>query len=266
MKYKLLVTDYDGTLGQLNDISDKNLSAVKKFQDMGGKFVICTGRSFNSILPILQKYDIKGDIITFQGAVIVNIESRKLIYDGEVDKNLIIDINEKLKSANVATGVYLNDHIVYESVNDKMNYYLQHVGFGAQQVKSLKTALLETPLKVRKLIALGDGVDIEKLRDKYAKEYKGKLIVNTSSAELLEVISPNNSKGEGVKRIAEYYNIPLKEVITVGDSNNDVELVKGEWHGVAVGDSVEELKKSAKEVTVDFKCDAISYLLEKYCF
>ena len=40
-----------------------------------------------------------------------------------------------------------------------------------------------------------------------------------------------------------YYSLTPKEVMTVGDSTNDVTLVKGEWHGVAVGDGKEMLKK-----------------------
>ena len=51
----------------------------------------------------------------------------------------------------------------------------------------------------------------------------------------------------------------------MGDSTNDIELIKGEWHGVAVGDAREELKAVAKEITVPYSEQPIKYLLEKYC-
>ena len=57
----------------------------------------------------------------------------------------------------------------------------------------------------------------------------------------------------------------MQEVIAVGDSTNDVSLISGEWHGVAVGNAKETLKKVAKEVTVPFSEQPIKYLLEKYC-
>ncbi len=264
MKYKLFITDYDGTLGNGGDIDPETVSAIKDYQKRGGKFVICTGRSFQSILPVLNKYGITGDIISFQGAEILNIETQKIIYDGEVDKKLIIELKDKLVKEGVAIGIYIGDYIHYQSTNEEMDVYLSFVGVGAKKVESLSDTVLNTDLKVRKMVALGDKDTITRLQKKYNAEYSGKLIVNTSSHFLLEAINPLNSKGQGVKRIAEYYNIPLSEIITVGDSLNDMELVKGEWHGVAVGDAVDGLKKEAKEITVPFNDHPIKYLLEKY--
>ena len=59
--------------------------------------------------------------------------------------------------------------------------------------------------------------------------------------------------------------MPLEKVITVGDSTNDIELLKGPWHGVAVGNASEELKKVADEITVPFKENPVLALLKKYC-
>ena len=61
MKYKLVISDYDGTLGcaPQNDIDAKTLSAIKKFQAKGGKFVVCTGRMFASVhIEVDQNIDI----------------------------------------------------------------------------------------------------------------------------------------------------------------------------------------------------------------
>ena len=264
MKYELFITDYDGTLGEINSIDLETVDKIRDYQARGGKFVICTGRSYHSILPILKKYDIKGDIITFQGAEIINIETEKTIYDGEVNKKLILEIKDKFVKEGISVGIYIGKYIHYESTNEQMDVYLKYVGVGARKVDSLSETVLNTDLKVRKMVALGDKETITRLQKKYNEQYKGKLIINTSSHNLMEVINPQNSKGEGVKRIAKYYNIPLSKVITVGDSLNDLELIKGEWHGVAVGDAVEELKQNAKEITVPFKENPIKILLEKY--
>ena len=64
---------------------------------------------------------------------------------------------------------------------------------------------------------------------------------------------------------AKRYGIPYSETIAVGDSTNDLQLVTGEWHGVAVGDAKAELKAAADEITVPFKDKPVKFLLEKYC-
>ena len=83
--------------------------------------------------------------------------------------------------------------------------------------------------------------------------------------ELLECINKEYTKGRAVKFLSEHFNVPLSEVITVGDSTNDIPLLDGAWHGVAVGDAKDELKKVAKEITVEFKDKPILHLLKKYC-
>lgn len=264
MKYELFITDYDGTLGEINSIDLETVAKIKDYQSKGGKFVICTGRSYHSIVPILKRYELTGDIITFQGAEISSIDGENIIYDGEVDKDLLISLIEKLKKENVSCGVYIDGYIHYENANEEMKKYLSFVGVGAKKVDSLTETLRSLNKKIKKMVVLGEWQKISQLQQKYSKEYSGKLIINTSSAYIMEVINPQNSKGEGVKRIAKYYNIPLSKVITVGDSLNDLELIKGEWHGVAVGDAVPELKQNAKEITVPFRENPVKILLEKY--
>ena len=85
------------------------------------------------------------------------------------------------------------------------------------------------------------------------------------TAHLIEVVNPSCSKGVAVKFISNYYNIPLDKTLAVGDSTNDIELLSGSWHGVAVGDAKDALKKVAKEITVPYAQHPVSTLLKKYC-
>lgn len=265
MKYKLMITDYDGTLGNINDISQENLMAIEKFLKAGGKFVICTGRSYKGIEHVCKQYNLKGAVICFQGAVICDIESGDIIYDGDCDKKSILHIKKELENLNLATGVYLDNYLHYDNEeNPYLAYYRKVVGAKSIKVDNLNEFVNNTELKIRKLIAVGDKDSITNAQKTLSKEYNGELIVNTSADNLLEAVNPLNSKGESVKRIAKYFDIPLSQVITVGDSLNDIELIKGEWHGVAVGNAVEELKKIADEIAPPFCEHPIKYLIEKY--
>ena len=82
---------------------------------------------------------------------------------------------------------------------------------------------------------------------------------------MLEAINPSCSKGFAVRFLADYYGVKLEEVIAVGDSTNDIDLLVGPWHGVAVGDGRKELKAVADEITVAYKEQPVKTLLEKYC-
>ena len=55
MKYKLFISDYDGTLGEApaNDIDSETLNAINEYIEKGGIFVVCSGRETSSIMRIL---------------------------------------------------------------------------------------------------------------------------------------------------------------------------------------------------------------------
>ena len=61
MKYKLFISDYDGTLGEApaNQIDVETLEAIAEFEKKGGVFVVCSGRETASIMPILKKFNIQ---------------------------------------------------------------------------------------------------------------------------------------------------------------------------------------------------------------
>ena len=266
MKYKLFLSDFDWTLGLAPDfIEEETVKAIKEYQSKGGIFVICTGRSYLSIKKVCEKYGIKGVVITFQGALICDLSNDNVIFDGGVDKDLTCSILKDLLDLGLEAGTYLDDLFHYEKEGYGVKEYLRLVGIDGVLVDDVVNFVKTTDKKVRKSLAIGVPEEIDNALSILSKKYDGKLLVNKSSKNYLEVISPVLSKGEAVKRIAKYYNIPLEEVIAVGDSLNDMSLIDGEWHGVCVGDGMEEVKKVAKEVTLPFKEQPIKHLLTKYC-
>ena len=85
MKYRLFVSDFDGTLGKAPDrIEPETVEAIKVYERHGGIFAVCTGRMFSSIRPICLKYGLKGLVIAYQGAMIGDIETGKVVFSGGI--------------------------------------------------------------------------------------------------------------------------------------------------------------------------------------
>ena len=266
MKYKLFISDFDWTLGLAPDkIEPETVSAIKEYVNKGGIFVICTGRSYPTIKCVCEKYGLGGLIVCFQGALGMEIETDKVVFDGGMDKQNAADIILDLLDEGVEIGVYIDNLFHYEKKGEGIETYERLVGANGKKVDDLIKLVKETDKPIRKVLTIQEPKLKDLLIKKYSKKYEGKLILNASSECFLEIIDSRWSKGNGVKRIAEYYNVPLNEVIAVGDSLNDLELIRGEWHGVIVGDGMEAVKKYAKEITVPFNEQPIKHLLEKYC-
>ncbi len=265
MKYDLIISDYDGTLGGslTNQIDADTINAVNVFTAKGGKFVICTGRMLGGIRFIAQQSGFKGLIVSYQGACISDIESNEILLKGGICWQDCATILEQMRTENVPTVADIDDVMYFEHDNAYVDF---HRSFAqVEKVDDLVKAVTDIKRTAFKLVGLGTPERVTELRDKYNGIYKGKYIFNSGGPNLLEIINPEFSKGNAVEFVANHYGVPLEKVMAVGDSTNDIELLSGNWHGVAVGDGAQALKKIAKEVTVPFKDKPIKTLIEKYC-
>ncbi len=267
MKYKLFITDYDGTLGASpnNDIDPQTLDAINRFTEKGGIFSICTGREYRSIRKICLEQNLEGLVVCFQGASINDIQTGETILSGGISEKQAIEVVDEVKPYGLTAIAYTLDGFYLEEENEYTSLYQNAVAMKGIVTDNIKERIREQG-SVYKLGWLGDDGVVNMVADKLNAKYKGEKIKFNSGAKfLLEAINPAYSKGNAVRFLAKHYNISLNEVLTVGDSTNDIDLIKGEWHGVAVGDAKEQLKAVAKEITLPFKDKPIKHLLEKYC-
>ena len=69
--------------------------------------------------------------------------------------------------------------------------------------------------------------NIDILEDYINKEFNGTLKIrfwDDKKYTVSEIYNPLTSKGNGIKQIMEYYNIPKEKTIAIGDGHNDIEL------------------------------------------
>ena len=149
MKYKLFISDFDMTMGLAPDkIEPETVNAVKEFQKRGGKFVICTGRSYLSIKKVCQKYQITGDVIAFQGSLACNLETDEELFNGGVNNEYASLAVKDLLSLGVETGVYLDDLYYYDKKGPYISHYEKLVMVDGVKVDNLVDYTLKTNKKI----------------------------------------------------------------------------------------------------------------------
>ena len=80
----------------------------------------------------------------------------------------------------------------------------------------------------------------------FAEKFAGKIVVTSSRDNFLELMEPGVNKWEAVKAVAESYKIKPEEIMCIGDSNNDLAMIKNAGVGVAVGNAKDSVKEHAK--------------------
>ena len=87
-----------------------------------------------------------------------------------------------------------------------------------------------------------------------------------SDVNLIDFASLQSGKDAGLKKIAEYYGVDISEVIAIGDSQNDADMLKVAGLGVAVQNAWPEAKAAADYVTEKIADDgAVAEVIEKFC-
>ena len=264
MKYRLFVSDYDGTLGGFEGIKEETVAAIKEYEKRGGKFVVCTGRMFKNIRDICEHYDIADVVVSYQGARINDRKSGNTIFADKIPSPLAVEVLNSVKTLPVKPAVLSGDKLYYSEDSAYIEMYKKLKTIELAKVSDLSEEVANG-VDALKINVICEGVSVGRFIKEYGEKYSGKLIVNSGGPFLAEFVNPAASKGASVRFLANYYGLSNDDIIAVGDSTNDIELIGGAWHGVAVGDAKEELKKVADEITVPYKEQPIKFLLEKYC-
>ena len=70
------------------------------------------------------------------------------------------------------------------------------------------------------------------------------------------------NKGVAAEVWAEQHGLKLREMMMIGDAENDLEVMVVVGHGVAVGNATEEVKAAADQVIGDVDQDGLAEFLE----
>ena len=85
-----------------------------------------------------------------------------------------------------------------------------------------------------------------------------------SKDNYLEVTAKHVSKEHALLEVAKYYDIPLEQIMTIGDNFNDIDMIRYAGLGVAMGNAADEVKEAADIVTDINDNEGERQILDKY--
>jgi len=268
LKYELIVSDFDGTLiSHDGTCATGTKETIDKYRANGGIFAISTGRLPAAIVEHAKGLGLSGVVCCCQGAVIVDIDTKEVLYHNYIPNAIAIKICEELEKLNVHIHVY-DVWEFYSNMDDEhLKHYEKLTGTKAKVVtdKPLSKILRETGMNACKFLAMVEPERNAEVRAALEKcNFEGCNI--TKSAEyLVEVISDKTSKGTALSFLAEYYGISMEKTLAVGDQWNDIPMIERAGLGAAVKNGDEKLKEAA-DIVLEYTNEegAVAKLIEKY--
>lgn len=265
MSYKMIVLDLDDTL--LRDdhsISDRTKEALMLAQEKGVKVVLASGRPTFGMIPIADELSLAqygSFILSFNGGKIINFKTKEELFSSTLSLSAVKKLYELSQREGVAIHTYVRDEIITEVDNPYTRKESQLTKLPMKLVNNFVEGVKE---EVVKALMLGAPEKLKVVEAKLQVELAEDFSVMRSKPYFLEFTEKGVTKGTSLNHLIKELGIKREEVIAIGDSYNDQEMIEFAGLGVAMGNAPDDIKEIADHVTDTNMNDGVAKVVEEF--
>lgn len=259
---RLVASDMDGTLlNRYGKVSSLNIAAIEALRRKNIGFVVCTGRNFADASAPLKEAGISCDIICMNGAAVFDSCGRQLrkqpLFKAQVNRilnicrpfSVLYDFMTEEGSYTTSTmedfrksfedKIFLpmvSDEHTYETIAKRFRFTTEDVLLGSSWEIYKMSVVHENPEVLRQI--------------RCALEREEGISVASSAPSNLELTHIGAQKGSVLMEYAASTNIHPREILAIGDSENDLSMLTLPLgYTIAMGNASEIIKRSARLIT-----------------
>ncbi|WP_164668044.1 Cof-type HAD-IIB family hydrolase [Virgibacillus doumboii] len=239
-KIKLIALDMDGTLlNSEEEISDYTKEVIAKALEKDVHVVLSTGRWLESCFPYAESLKLDSYLITVNGGQIWTME-RNLIDEYQLHPERVKMMYELAEQMGVNIWMVSTDRVWREKGPEDF-FAHEWLKFGC------------------------DSLDTKKL-DEIVEElsHYEELELTNSLPTNIEVNPIGVNKASALRKVCDEIGISMNNVISIGDSLNDIKAIQQSGIGVAMGNGQEAIKKVADYVTDTNNNDGVAKAIERF--
>jgi Cof subfamily protein (haloacid dehalogenase superfamily) len=223
--------------------------------------IVATGRMFRSVRPYLEEAGITDPVVCYQGAAVVEPVSGEFLLHEPILLETAREAVTLLTELGYSPNCYVGDRLYVARHTEYSRMYSDFQHIPVHEVGDLAAWLEQPPTK---LVAVADPEEVPALRGALAGPFDGRLFLTTSLPYLLELGNPAVSKGTGIAFVAERLGISLDHVVTFGDGENDIDLIRDAGFGIAVADANPLLLEHADWICPTADDEGVAAVIDAY--
>ncbi len=257
---KLIAVDLDGTLlNSSSGVSGKNKEAIRKCLNRGIKVVLSTGKSTTFVKGVIKELGLTDPQVVYGGTAIID-KDLKILTALRIPKKSYIEVIEAARFWKKGFAIGTTDGVFYY---EKDHPYLRNiVDAGDPLVKTedlTASNIVDNALLLTVIIDRNDSFD-----DFIESNIRDDVKIRRAGSCFLNVLNKQAGKLFGVKKIMEFTGIKRSEVMAIGDSDNDLGIIKFAAIGVAMSNSPEKVKQAADFVVGSNDEDGVAEAIYRY--
>ena len=288
--YKLVAVDLDGTmLNSYGQVTENTQKVIKNTIAKGIDVIIASGRPIDSTKTIAKEIGSEKYFIAGNGALIYDIQKDEILYEKYMNKEKVLEIIKICEENSISYNVYTDKTILSTALKYNVLYYHKenlkkqedkrtHINIvenmyeyikNMEEEKFLKITICDENKTVFKSIIrrLQEISNIEILD----VSHMSRKLIEQGTEEIpieyyyTEISSKNVDKWYAIEFLINKLQIKKEEVIAIGDNVNDKMMIQEAGLGIAMGQSMPELKELADYVTDINSEEGVAKVLEKFC-
>lgn len=268
--YRLIAFDVDGTLcafskdgesGAAMRVSPRLLTAAAQAQAAGATLTLATGRGVTPILPLARTLNIQAPLICYQGGWVYDLHTGATLHKTTLPVGLAHQIIAWAQPFDWDISVYLDGEIYLQRLHHSVEFYDRWFGLPWHHVNDLQQAISHDP---EKILFTGDSALCDVIHARLNAQFGEQIQVLRTHEFFVEMVPHGTSKGKALAWLAARMGIRQEEVIAVGDSENDLSMIRWAGMGVAMGNATPQVKAAARWQAPSVDDDGAAVVLEHF--
>lgn len=260
---RLVALDLDGTLLRSDKtISARTLQTIQTAREQGVVVAIATGRMYSTARSYGKLLGL-GDMpmVLYAGGLIQTVETGKKLYEKTIAVEDAKTLLAMAKEQGWQMQTYIDD-VLRAAVSDRwVQGYERKTGAHAVICGD---AFYQPQGPCNKILSRGPHEELLRRKAYIDAHMPGKLQVLFSEDTFLEIMPTQVDKGKGLQRLAAIFGVPIEATMAVGDSQNDIDMLKAAGLSVAMENAHDEIKEAADCVTASNDADGVAQAIEKF--
>lgn len=267
MSYKIIFTDLDDTLlNSEKKISSVDKEAIMRAQEAGVKFVLASGRPTFAMYDLAKELELDkygSFILSFNGSIITDCRSGENIFEASLTKEDLHLMYGFAKENKTHILTYIDDEVVSETESEYIDVEVTLTKMPHHLTKSFKETVNKPAVKC---MLLEEPTYLKEVEAKLKATYGDKYSIAISKPFFLEVTKLGVDKGVALRKLVETLGLKIEESIAVGDSYNDLPMLKAAGLAACVENANEDIKKVCSFISKSNNDGGMAYLIDKLIF
>lgn len=270
MVYRMLAVDIDGTLLQSNGRLNRKTKDAFTFARKKDVYVtLVTERHFHSAKKIAKTLKLDSILVTQNGAFIAS-EIEDPIYEKRLSPVLVNALVNSLDSFDCHIRVSHERFSIGNRVHQKNELIAKMtIGLGdplfypVTFVDSLGDYLIDNSISPTKVDVHFFDMEEQTNAINHIRKSFPEVSVNFGEDNECEIVSNGVSKAAGLQLLADRLGIDQEEIVAVGDSFADQEMIFRVGLGVAMKNAPTEVKQGADWITRSNDQNGVAYMVKE---